>query len=200
MKTIEFTAYGAPNGQPTWTDIPGFEGAYQASTDGNIRRHPSSKPIGNVIPGRVLRPSKSTEYPRVTMCYKEYFVHRLVALTFLGESIGKQVNHINGNKHDNRLENLEWVTPKQNYAHAIRTGLAPLGERNGSRTKPESRPRGESNTQSLLNEGQVIEIRNLRSEGLTLAEIASRYNVCFQTVHHITTGKTWKHLIGTQSI
>ena len=55
-------------------------------------------------------------------------IHKLVAVTFIGDSKGLQVNHKNGDKLDNRLENLEYATPKQNTRHAMECGLRPGGK------------------------------------------------------------------------
>lgn len=67
-------------------------------------------------------------YPKVTVCKDgkktTKNVHRLVAEAFVGGySDGLQVNHINGNKHDNRADNLEWISGQDNRRHAYRTGL-----------------------------------------------------------------------------
>ncbi len=59
---------------------------------------------------------------------KAFYVHRLVMENFIRKEDGKQVNHINGNKHDNRLENLEWVTAKDNTIKAYETGLRKKGK------------------------------------------------------------------------
>lgn len=79
--------------------------------------------------GRILKPSiDKYGYEKVTLTSgkvrKTFFVHRLVASAFLPNSSNKPtVNHINGNKRDNSVSNLEWATQAEQKAHSIRTGL-----------------------------------------------------------------------------
>jgi hypothetical protein len=181
-----------------WRDIPGRGGLYEASTLGRIRRSPTSLPLGNVIPGRILRLKVARNgYVRASLCIRgrnvTAVVHRLVAAAFLGECpAGYQVNHRDGVKTNNRPENLEYCSQRENMRHCVATGLYPSGDRNGSRTRPESRPRGERHHWAKLTAAQVAEIRAARAAGATLTALAKRYGVSSpQTILYICTGATW---------
>lgn len=107
-----------------WKDIPGFEGQYQISNEGNIRNL-STRWKREI---KAMNPSKHhTGYLVITLGHrpsKTFLVHQLVANAFIPNADGKTViNHIDGNKENNHVENLEWVTYKENTEHAIRTGL-----------------------------------------------------------------------------
>lgn len=100
-----------------WKDIKGYEGYYQVSDEGEIRR---------LLKGGRTKPVKKREGLYYTVCLSKkcekrtFNVHRLVAETFLEKPEGaSEVNHKDGNKHNNHLENLEWVTPRENYIHAM---------------------------------------------------------------------------------
>jgi hypothetical protein len=122
-----------------WGIVEGFGGRYEVSNLGTVRAiervgfHPKNK-HGKTHLFKVKEKIKSTNldrygYPRLTLNFggRRYqrTVHKLVADTFLSEHrfSGATVNHIDGNKTNNRVDNLEWVTMKQNIHHAMRTGL-----------------------------------------------------------------------------
>jgi hypothetical protein len=132
------------NPQSQFVPLVGYEGLYVINKDQVImsasRNYIDSKGRkcsvkGKVIVSRIDRAGYLTV--KITNAKKHYgtqYVHRKMALTFLPNPFGKPfVNHINGNKLDNSLENLEWVTRSENHLHAIRTGLCKVPCKNKSK-------------------------------------------------------------------
>lgn len=109
-----------------WACVQGHPN-YEVSTKGRVRRNIKSLIVGGVsYPGMVLRPFRNTKgYLQVSVGKRSRMtVHRLVANTFIYNPQNKEeINHINGRKEDNRVENLEWCTQRENLDHAIATGL-----------------------------------------------------------------------------
>lgn len=106
-----------------WKDIKGYEGLYQVSNLGNVK----SLHYNHTNENRLLYKDTNKGYLRCIIKGKHYSIHRLVAQAFIPNPHNlSQVNHINGEKSDNRVENLEWVTAKENTNHALNTGLVEM--------------------------------------------------------------------------
>jgi hypothetical protein len=180
MKNIHLLPTYKPS-RETWKDIIGYETFYQVSNFGNV------KSLGNEFTRkeRLLKPSlQSKGYLTVVLqknaTRKMVLIHRLVAEHFIDNSESKpQVNHINGDKTHNIVENLEWVSHRENLDHAIKNNLT---------------LKGEENRNSKLKDVDVIKIHSLLQKGTTTKELSESYNVSYSTIDSIRTNRYWKHL------
>ena len=172
-----------------WKDIPDYEGSYQVSNMGRVRS------VDRVIAckdgsiqkhkGKVLKLSIDTKgYEKVTLsngnrCDTKR-VHRLILETFKPHvnMIDLQVNHIDGNKLNNHLTNLEWLTRRDNMLHAQDIGLIDN--------------RGERSPNATLSETDVLEILQRLDTGELQKEITLDYGVSQQCVSKINRGLTWR--------
>lgn len=154
--------------------------AYEVSSLGRFRRRTSS---GKYKAGHIVNPSTfKTGYSTITLARKMRLAHRVVAAAFLGPCPdGYQVNHKNGDKRDNRPENLEYVTNSDNLRHRYRVlGTLPT--------------RGTRVAGSKLDEEKVVFVRTLLRRGYQGKDIAFLLSVSPATVCMIGTGETWKHV------
>lgn len=139
--------------------------------------------VKNKKTGKLLKPTKSKcgyFYVSLTRAHRKKKVHRLVITAFLGESEDrKSINHKNGIKTDNNLENLEWVTPKENSIHSARVLNKNVGE---------------ACALSLLSSDEVMNIREMWNNGASLVHISKNYCTKKANIHAIVSGKTWTHL------
>lgn len=168
-----------------WKPIPGYEGLYQVSDQGRVRRIAGG--MGARV-GAILRPRDNGRgYLFVTLYKnrrpKHRTVHTLVAETFLGPCPeGKEVNHKYGIKYDNRLTEIEYVTPRENVRHSYDV----LGHKAA---------RGEACATAKLTAPVVQEIRRAVAKGkVAHRELAKRYGVSCRTIGQIVSRETWAHV------
>lgn len=174
-----------------WKTIEGYEG-YQISNFGNIKS--LSKKIKckggfRVTKEKILKLKKTKQgYLSVQLKNKgkHFLVHRIVAFHFINNFDNKpQVNHINGLKHDNRVENLEWCSQSENQIHAYRNNL--------QIPSLHKRAFGENQGISKLKEKDVIFILKNYKRGMGL-ELSKVFNVSQTTILNIVNKKIWTHV------
>jgi len=170
--------------QEEWLPIPGYGGDYEVSSLGNIR---SWKRRGYNGSAGCKKRSKSPIKIKLLTTMHGYLyvnlrnvstrkiakVHRLVLEAFKPSSDNSRwmANHIDGNKKNNRVENLEWVTPSENILHAReKIGRGPI----------------------KLTKEKVLEMRRLyQSGGITQKEISVRFGICWNNAKKILRGEYW---------
>jgi hypothetical protein len=165
-----------------WCPIPGYEGWYEVSSFGRVRRILGCR---GATAGRILRQHFAGGYPALSLYRNDrktkFQVHVLVATAFYGpRPPGYHVNHKDTDKSNNRADNLEWITPAANVQHALAHGL------HGGRPLP-----GEANGRAKLGAASVEEIRRLKGR-LGARMIAKRFGVSRSAVQLIHQGKSWR--------
>ena len=158
----------------TIKEIRGLGGRYSVDEDGNVFSH---------ISGIRLKPCLMSEgYHYVRLAGKNRLIHRLVTEAFLPDFLDKpQVNHIDGDKLNNRISNLEMATAKENTLHSFKARLqvSLKGEKHGS---------------AKLSNEDVITIKSLLLKGETGSSIAKKFGVGHNAISDIKLGKKWRHI------
>lgn len=168
-----------------WRDIPGYEGAYQASSDGRLRsldrKIVTKHGVVKRTQGRVLRTEcNAGGYACVRLGRGHpVMVHHMVALAFLGvPSAGEYVCHNDGSRRNNCASNLRYDTPAGNQNDRIRHGTD---------------TRGSKLPQSKLTEDSVSEIK-ARLGQVSIASLAAEHGVSKAAIRNIQIGKSWAHV------
>ena len=162
-----------------WRQIPGFKD-YEASSFGNIR---SWK---NKSKGKFLKPATNKYGYRTVVLYDEQktpisrTVHRLILVAFLGES-SLVVNHKDGNKKNNKIENLEYCTYSENSKHSFL-----IGTQNN---------KGENHPRHVFKNEDIALIRKLNKEyKIKQTTIAELFNTTQGCISNIVLNKIWSHV------
>lgn len=174
-----------------WKPVLGYEGYYVASTEGRIARittfGKSARPAFRVLKKYAPRDG----YLYCILCKeknrKTFRVHRVIWQAFNGPIEGRlEVNHINSDRGDNRLCNLELMTRSQNSAYAY-----------SHNARPRQAPRmvkGSKTYNAKITEEAVPVMRELARQGMTYREIGERYGVTMSVAYRCVIGKTWRHV------
>lgn len=172
-----------------WLPVAGYEGLYEVSSSGQVRRLPSiisgrnnMGPMTRRWPGKILKQNQQKlGYLMVQLCkdgaVKGKLVHRLVCVAFNGLCPpGLQCAHLDGTRGNNVPNNLKWVTAKENQAHSLLHGTS---------------NRGDAAHQAILKLSDIPIICRRRKGGETYSSIAKDYGVHLSTIQYAVSGKNW---------
>ena len=161
-------------------DIPNFE-MYSVSIYGNIRNNKT----GQILKPRIRKDGylQVSVKPNGQKSNKTFRIHREVAEAFIANPDNlPQVNHKDGNKHNNNVNNLEWCTQEYNNKHANMSNLVPA-------------LKGSLNGRSKLDENTVHEICLLFQDTTMITqEVADKFNISLSKIQKIRCGIAWKHI------
>ena len=159
-----------------WHYIAGYPD-YKVSDEGQVFSKKTN---------RVLKPRIHNGYERVALNKngkaKDFTIHRLVATAFLiGEPNQNMVNHKDGNRTNNHIQNLEWCTLSENRQHAYDTGL-------------QKGRKGSAHHGARFTNEQVRDIKIRLANGHGVTKISRELGVSHATISLINTGKNWSHI------
>lgn len=165
-----------------WAAIEGYEGIYAVSDTGEVMSMNYKK---SMLPGllgfNVLRGYLAVHLCKPGIKEKRVQVHKLVAEAFIGpRPSGMNINHKNGIKSDNRVENLEYVTPSRNSKHSFEIGL--------------QCNKGEQHSRHKLTDDAVRDIRRRAIGPESKRALAREYSVSYAAIHYVVTRKRWAHV------
>jgi hypothetical protein len=169
-----------------WKPVLDYEELYRVSNLGRLYRLPHYTRIGRYYEEKMMNQYTNHKgYIQVYLCKdgKKFttLIHRLIAQVFIPNPENKpQINHINGIKTDNRIENIEWCTNSENQLHAFRTGLKTF-------------PTGELNSNTDLTEEEVNNIINEYNLGEKLPTLSKKYSINLSILRSIIYGTSWTH-------
>lgn len=179
-----------------WRTIADFPD-YQVSDEGEIVRVVPDA-LNHKLTGKPLKQAVSKAgYAHLTLCNaglaKNARVNRIVCAAFHGPapSPDHHAAHNDGNRLNNRADNLRWVEGKENEQDKRAHGTAAIGDRHWSKLRPESLPRGTSHGLAKLTEADV---RAIRADPRQQREIARAFGVTQRTIWSTKNGNTWSHV------
>jgi|ERR1043166_33951 hypothetical protein len=195
-----------------WLPVTGWEGYYEVSSMGNVRNviRRSGTRAGLVLVGRILKDGYKYVWlvDAKTKRKQVIAIHRLVCRAFYGPPPldHKEVNHIDGVRTNNILENLEWITVQGNRKHSwILHPVRPFSDERRKRISeaamrrfkehPEKKMCGEKNPLSILTNQQVLEIKRRLAQGAIGRRLAREFGVSPQYISAINRNRKWKSIL-----